>query len=59
MLKRILQKYFGLKDNYDDDEWNNAYEKLIRLVYDLIDLGVINENDRVDDKLDAIERGKW
>lgn len=59
MLKRILQKYFGLKDNYDDDEWYDAYEKLIRLVYDLIDLGVINENDRVDDKLDAIERGKW
>ena len=59
MLERILKKYFGLKDNYDDDEWYNAYEKLIRLVYDLKDLGVINENDRVDDKLDAIERGKW
>ena len=54
MLENILIKYFGLEENWNDYDWNNAYNKLIDLIYDLDNLGVLPNNNRIVDKLDSI-----
>jgi len=61
MLENILINYFGLKEDWNDDEetkkdnWYNAYDKLISLVYDLGELGVIYSADKTIDCLDEID----
>lgn len=50
MLENILIDYFDLQENYN---WNNSYNKLINLLYDLEKLGVLNAN-TITDKLDKI-----
>ena len=60
MLENILHKYFGLSESWNDiyekeENWNNAYNKLIDLIYDLEDLGVLPNNNRIVDELDRID----
>lgn len=60
MLENILHKYFGLSEDWNDtyekeENWNNAYNKLIDLIYDLEDLGVLPNNNRIVDELDRID----
>lgn len=54
MLENILIKYFGLEKNWNDYDWINAYNKLVDLIYDLGDLGVLPTNERIVDELDKI-----
>lgn len=61
MLETILQKYFGLKEDYDKGTrkerelyWYYSYEQLIRLICDLNKMGVLNDSSILD-KLDAID----
>lgn len=54
MLENILIKYFGLEENWNDYDWTNAYNKLIDLIYDLGNLGVLPANERIVDELDKI-----
>lgn len=62
MLEDILIKYFGLKYDqnkvhaYDKDDWYNAYDKLVSLIYDLGKIGVIDNTSEIVDKLDKIDR---
>ena len=61
MLENILIKYFDLKEDWNDIEeneeklWNNSYNKLIDLLYDLDDLGLITDVNKIIDKLDKID----
>lgn len=61
MLENILIKYFDLQEDWNDIEeneeklWNNSYNKLIDLLYDLDDLGIITDVNKIIDKLDKIE----
>ena len=61
MLENILIKYFDLKEDWNDIEeneeklWNKSYDKLIDLLYDLDDLGLITDVNKIIDKLDKIE----
>jgi len=61
MLEIILQKYFNLKEDWNDDYeterdiWLKSYDKLIDLIYDLEDLGVIENANKIVDKLDKID----
>lgn len=61
MLENILIKYFDLQEDYNDIEeneeklWNKSYDKLIDLLYDLDDLGVITDVNKIIDKLDKID----
>lgn len=54
MLEQILKKYFNLEDNYTTKQWNNAYIKLLSLIDELFELGVIEDKDSIMDKLDVI-----
>lgn len=61
MLEIILQKYFNLKEDWNDDYeterdiWLKSYEKLIELIEDLYELGVIDDKEEIIDKLDEID----
>ena len=61
MLENILIKYFDLQEDWNDIEeneeklWNKSYDKLIDLLYDLDDLGVITDVNKIIDKLDKID----
>lgn len=60
MLENILHKYFDLaedwNDNFEDEEklWNESYDKLIKLLYDLNNLGVLKNVNEIIDELDEI-----
>ena len=60
MLENILIKYFDLQEDWNDIEeneeklWNKSYDKLIDLLYDLDDLGIITDVNKIIDKLDKI-----
>ena len=60
MLENILIDYFGLKEDWNDIEerqeelWNESYNKLIELIYDLDKLGVLPKQQRIVDELDKI-----
>ena len=60
MLENILIKYFGLSEDWNDihekaeENWNVAYNKLVDLIYDLEDLGVLPNHNRIVDELDSI-----
>ena len=60
MLENILIKYFDLQEDWNDIEeneeklWNKSYDKLIDLLYDLEDLDVITDVNKIIDKLDKI-----
>ena len=62
MLELILIKYFDLPQDWNDDYekekdiWNKSYSKLVNLIYDLEDLGVLylNESNKIIDCLDMI-----
>ena len=59
MLENILIKYFDLPEYWNEDYdyentiWNESYGKLIDLLCDLDELGVLNVN-KIVDKLDKI-----
>jgi hypothetical protein len=61
MLENILHDYFGLQENWNDEyskqaeNWYNAYDKLVKLIYELDKLGVIDNSNKVVDKLDKID----
>ena len=61
MLENILIKYFDLQEDWNDIEeneeklWNKSYDKLIDLLYDLDDLGIITDVNKIIDKLDKID----
>ena len=55
MLENILIDYFNLSEDYEDYEWNKSYDKLINLLYDLKELGVLDNANSVIDKLDKID----
>lgn len=61
MLENILIKYFNLPEDWNDnyngeaERWYTAYDKLVALIRDLDELGVIERGDRVVDKLDKID----
>lgn len=60
MLENILHKYFGLQEDWNDiyekekENWYNSYNKLISLIYDLGDLGILDNTNIIVDKLDVI-----
>ena len=60
MLENILIKYFDLKEDWNDNKekqkenWNESYNKLIELIYDLDKLGVFPTQQRIVDELDKI-----
>ena len=60
MLENILYKYFGLQENWNDiyekeeENWYDSYNKLISLIYDLGELGVLDNTNIIVDKLDII-----
>lgn len=61
MLENILIKYFGLEENWNDiyekekEKWYNSYDKLVQLIYDLDNLGVLNgKSNEIIDELDSI-----
>ena len=59
MLELILIKYFGLKTywNYEEENanknWFKSYNKLVKLIYDLEELGILESN-KIIEKLDEI-----
>ena len=59
MLENILINYFELQVNWNDENekqatnWHNCYIKLIHLIYDLEELGVLESN-KIIEKLDKI-----
>ena len=59
MLELILIKYFGLKTywNYEEESanknWFKSYNKLVKLIYDLEKLGLLESNKMIE-KLDEI-----
>lgn len=55
MLENILIDYFNLSEDYEDYEWNKSYDKLISLLYNLKELGVLDNANSVIDKLDKID----
>lgn len=61
MLENILIRYFNLRsdwnNNYEKEKeyWYQSYEDLVSLIYDLAELGVINNADEIVDKLDKID----
>lgn len=55
MLEQILKKYFNLGDNYTRQQWYNAYNKLLSLIDELFELGVIEDKDSIIDELDMID----
>ena len=61
MLENILHEYFGLQEDWNDeyskqvDNWNNSYTNLIKLIYDLDKLGVLDNSNKIIDKLDKID----
>lgn len=57
MLENILIDYFNLSKDYEDYEWNKSYDKLISLLYNLKELGVLDNANSVIDKLDKIDSG--
>lgn len=57
MLENILIDYFNLSEDYEDYEWNKSYNKLINLLYDFKELGVLDNANSVIDKLDKIDSG--
>lgn len=61
MLENILIEYFGLTEGWNDiyekekENWNNSYDKLVQLIYDLDELGVLDgKSSKIIDKLDDI-----
>jgi hypothetical protein len=60
MLEIILHDYFGLQEDWNDiyekekENWYNSYNKLISLIYDLGELGVLENANIIVDKLDII-----
>lgn len=60
MLEIILNDYFGLREDWNDiyekqkENWYNSYNKLINLIYDLGELGVLDNTNIIVDKLDII-----
>jgi len=64
MLENILINYFGLKENWNNlydkekDNWYSSYDKLLHLIYDLEELGVINNADTIVQELDKIDNIK-
>lgn len=61
MLENILIEYFGLTEGWNDiyekekENWNNSYDKLVQLIYDLDELGVLDgKSSEIIDKLDDI-----
>lgn len=61
MLENILIKYFGLAEDWNDiyekeeENWYNSYNKLVQLIYDLDNLGVLNgKANEIIDELDSI-----
>ena len=60
MLENILNDYFGLREDWNDiyekqkENWYNSYKKLISLIYDLGELGVLYNTNIIVDKLDII-----
>lgn len=61
MLENILIKYFGLAEDWNDiyekekENWYNSYNKLVQLIYDLDELGVLNgKSNEIIDELDSI-----
>ena len=61
MLENILIKYFGLVEDWNDiyekekENWYNSYDKLVQLIYDLDNLGVLNgKANEIIDELDSI-----
>lgn len=52
MLEKILIKYFDLDKSLKN--WNESYSKLVELIYDLGNLGVLPPNERIVDELDKI-----
>ena len=60
MLENILIKYFDLPQDWNDDYkkqetiWNKSYNKLVELIYELDELGVLPNNNRIVDELDKI-----
>lgn len=55
MLENILIDYFNLSKDYKDYEWNKSYDKLISLLYNLKELGVLDNANSVIDELDKID----
>lgn len=55
MLEQILKRYFNLEDNYTKQQWYNAYNKLLSLIDELFELGVIEDKDSIIDELDMID----
>ena len=61
MLENILHEYFGLQEDWNDEyskqveNWNNSYTKLVKLIYDLNKLGVLDNSNKIIDKLDKID----
>ena len=53
MLENILHNYFDLKK-----DWYSSYDKLLHLIYDLEELGVINNADEIVQELDKIDNIK-
>lgn len=54
MLENILINYFDLQENHN---WNKSYDKLINLLYDLEELGILNNINSIIDKLEKINEG--
>lgn len=60
MLENILIKYFDLPQDWNEDYtyqnalWNESYNKLVELIYDLDKLGVLPTHNRIVDELDEI-----
>ena len=52
MLEKILIKHFDLDKSLKN--WNESYSKLVELIYDLGNLGVLPPNERIVDELDKI-----
>ena len=55
MLEQILKRYFNLEENYTRQQWYNAYNKLLSLIDELEEIGVIKDKDSIIDELDMID----
>lgn len=55
MLERILKRFFNLEENYTRQQWYNAYNKLLSLIDELEEIGVIKNKDDIVDELDLID----